>query len=342
MGVGQHALQRAEAFARLPGFTVVQSPMPTQPPANILLSIAKSVAWRLHRPLDLAGENAALLAAARSARPDVLFCDNARNIRPATLAAIKEETGAHLVFSSPDDIVAPHNGSKWLADSYAQWDLFFTTKTFNIAELRAAGVRRVALASNMYNPAIHRPMTPAEVGADYEAFDIVFVGTHERAREDDLRALAEAGFSVLVCGNAARRFGAGWRALEKYGVVVRPAVIDEDYTRTMHFGRVAMCFLRKLNRDRITQRSIEIPAMRRPMLAEHTDEHDAHFVEGVEYVGFSTRAEMVDAVRGLIGDPDRRAAIAAAGYARCLASGYDIDAVTRTMAARIAESRAAA
>jgi spore maturation protein CgeB len=85
---------------------------------------------------------------------------------------------------------------------------------------------------------------------------------------------------------------------------------------------VALCFLRKLNRDKVTQRSVELPAAARPMVAEKTPEHDELFVDGVEYLSFSSEDELVARVRGLLQDPTARAALAAAGRARALRSGY--------------------
>jgi spore maturation protein CgeB len=90
----------------------------------------------------------------------------------------------------------------------------------------------------------------------------------------------------------------------------------------MHHGKIALCFLRKMNRDQITTRSIEIPAMGRAMVAERTEEHDAHFVDGVEYMGFSTDDEIVAKAGLLLSDSALRSRIAAAGKNRCWASGY--------------------
>ena len=333
MGIGHHARQRAEAFARLPGVEVHQSAIPRL--SGRLRLNAASVARRLGISLDLAGENAALLTLVRRVRPDVTFVDNARGIRPDTLRQIRD-LGAKLVFSSPDDIVAAHNSSKWLEQSLPLWDLFFTTKTFNVEELRERGVRSPILVGNMYNPAIHRPLSAEEVGEEFEAFDIVFVGTHEFEREDDLRALAQAGMRILVHGNAASRLSKGWHVLESDGVVVRPAVTDDAYTRAIHHGKIAMCFLRKINRDQITQRSIEIPAMARPMLAEKTGEHDAHFEDGREYLGFTTRDDMLAKASMLLTDEALRDRLAANARRRVLDSPYGIDDVVGMMHRHIA------
>ncbi len=60
------------------------------------------------------------------------------------------------------------------------------------------------------------------------------------------------------------------------------------------------------------------------MLGERTDEHDEHFVDGVEYLGFFNDDEIVEKARLLLGDRSLRSRIAAAGQNRCLTSCYSV------------------
>lgn len=338
---GETSLQRLEAFERIDGIEVVRSPV-RWPPAGRLRRLMRSVAWRLRLPFDSPGENRQLLRLAREHRPDVVFVCNSRMLRASTMAAIRRETGAMLVYFSPDDALAPHNQTKWLKATLPLWDLFFTTKTFNVDELHAAGVRRAILTENTFDPRVHRPMTPEEVGDEYEAYDLVFVGAFEEERAQSLKMLAEAGFRVLVCGHAAGLLSGSWQSLLDAGVTVRPPAMHLDYSRAVHRAKVPLGFLRKINRDQITTRSVELPAMRRAMLAEKTDEHDTHFIDGAEYVGFSSDAEMIAKARMLVEDADARQRIADAGYARCFASQYDVDSDMRRMLAEIEAHRARA
>src|SRR5256885_2711770 len=104
--------------------------------------------------------------------------------------------------------------------------------------------------------------------------------------------------------------------------VLRPPAYHLYYARAMHTAKVALCFLRKINRDTVTTRSLEIPAMARAMAAERTDEHDALFVDGREYLGFANIDELVSAVVTLIDDEPRRQTLRLAARQRCLSSGY--------------------
>ena len=197
--------------------------------------------------------------------------------------------------------MASHNSKQPVRRSFDLWDVFFTTKTYNVGELRASGVRHPVLAGNAFDPAVHRPLSAAEAGAEFEAFDLVFIGALERERCLSLNRLAEAGMTVLVHGPRFR-----WPSEPHPNITVRGLAFAEDYSRAAHHGKIALGFLRKINRDRITTRSIELPAMARPMLAETTDEHDAHFVDGAEYIGFVSDDDLVQKAKDLLADPERR------------------------------------
>lgn len=339
MWPGSTALQRCEAFARLPGVTTIASDIGSM--LGDKLSLVARLRWRLRWPMDADRENAKLIAAVVAHRPDVVFIDNSRVITRSTLLHVRQLCDPTLIYYSPDDIIAPHNLSWPLRLTFPEWDIVFTTKTFNVEELRRRDVKNPILIGNAFDPAIHRPMTPKEIGEDYERFDLVFVGTTERERFRSIERLAQAGLSVAVFGNSAGRLGPNWNMAAACNIVAGPVALGTEYTRKMHFGKVALCFLRKINRDLITTRSIEIPAMARPMLAEKTPEHDLHFVDGVEYVGFEDDQDLIETARELIFDEDRRRRVGENAYARCVSSGYSVDHRAREMCEAIEKIRQA-
>ena len=81
-------------------------------------------------------------------------------------------------------------------------------------------------------------------------------------------------------------------------------------------------FLRKLNRDQTTTRSVEIPACAGFMLAERTAEHLQLFEEGREAEFFASPAELLQKCRRYLADETGRRSIARRGFERCIASGY--------------------
>ena len=314
---GSTSLQRLRAFQEIEGVTAfgVDNLVNLENKA----SFGSRVRWKLRLPMDVLGENARLLDEVIKNKPEIVLVDNCKVITRETLVRLREVGVRKLVYYSPDDIAAAHNLSFPLKWSLPFWDIVCTTKTFNVPELLAMGVRRPFLIGKAFDRNLHRPLSQAQVGSDFEQFDAVFVGTYEPERCASINALAESGVSVVVYGADK----GNWHASRLHaGIDLRPSVFAEDYVRAWHVGKVALCFLRKINRDRITQRTMEIAAIGRPMVAERTDEHSQHFLDGLEYLGFNDDAGLVMAVQKLIHDPAGRIALGQAGRLRCLSSGY--------------------
>ena len=209
---------------------------------------------------DYAGENAGLLTAAdASARKRDPVVENSKVLSRATLTALRRISNPVLAFISFDDIVARHNLSYPLRWSFPSWDVFFTSKTFNVAELKAMGVRNPVLVSNIFDPKLHRPMARAGKMARISSVSIWCLSARSKrsGARASMRSLRRACPSA-VYGNNAGIMAGGWSRLDPR-IERRSAVQGVDYARALHHGRICLGFLRKINRDRITTRSIEIP-----------------------------------------------------------------------------------
>lgn len=320
---------RGDIMSAHPGLEVCKVPATASNPLPVP-ALLQAIAWKLRFPIDVMDLNKRILDAAHIFKPDILFSESAPFVRAKTLQILRS-MGIKIVGMSQDYVTARHNSSMWQDRALRYYDLFFTTKAFGLDELTQAGVEDVRLVNNTYEKTVHYPLSPAEVGAQYEAYDCVFIGTFERDRARSLRQLAESGLTVLVHGNAAGRLSGDWSELSHPNITRRPAANDTDYTRAMHCGKVALAFLRKLNRDQITCRSIEIPAMGRPMLAERTAEHNAHFEEGQEYLAFESDDELISQAHRLVNDASLRESIGRAGRKRCERSSYDNHALVARM-----------
>ena len=326
--VGSTALQRLEAFQAVGGAGIIAHDSLTRPfsPA----SLYERIRWRLGWPVDKVHEASRLMTAVAEHRPDVVLIDSSKTIGPRVVRRLRALGVKVVAYYTPDDTMNRFNLKRPLRASLPEWDVFFTTKTFNIPELRAAGVRNPRLIGNAFDPDLHRPLDPAAVGEDFERFDLVFVGACEAERLEALNALCEAGYSVAVYGGDL----SVWKAKDMHpGIVSRPAAFGEAYVSALHHGKIALGFLRKINRDQITTRSMEITASGRPMLAEKTDAHDAPFVDGVEHAGLRDTADLIALADRYLKDDDARLDLGRRGRERCLDSGYSSHDRAREMLA---------
>ncbi len=267
---------------------------------------------------DPANDRARLLTTADK-RWDMLWLEKALTIDGATLRAWRSRASqARVVGFSPDDMNARHNQSKQFLDALPGYDAFLTTKSYNVPELASLGARRVVAVGNGFDPAAFRPLPVDAATRERLGGPIGFIGTYEADRAEAMVGLARAGLPVRVWGN-------GWHAMAGRHPLLRienRPLYGYDFARACAAFDINLGFLRKLNRDQQTTRSVEIPACGGLLLAERTPEHLELFAEDEEAAYFGDSAELEAQARRYLADPALRARVAAAGRRRCEISGY--------------------
>jgi len=295
--------------------------------------------------------NEALIKKCNSLKPDVVFIYKGICIWPETISQIKHCT--RLVVSyHPDNPFGNYNADyakKYrikksrllskiityeksfylhrLVDNFIKaipsYDINFVPRIENIGEYQNAGAKEVYLLFRYYIPELHRPIQLTEDDRKRFESDVIFIGHFEPDhRTECLEALLDAGIHV-------RLFGAGWnyylskKMKDAFGTPIRPLYGDE-YVKALCASKIALCFMSKLNKDTSTIRSFEIPACGVLLLSERTDELRGLYKEDKEAVYFSDKKELVEKVKLLLREPEKRKAIAKAGRERCLSSGYDV------------------
>lgn len=313
LAAGTTSRMRCTCLAEL-GFTVLECATDAAKP-NIVRKYAGKVANRLRFPLDLAGANATILRLATSV--DVLWLDKANTVLPGTLRRARSlNPKLKLIGYSPDDMSQPHCSSRYFHAGLKWYDAFITTKSFGVPELSASGCRRVVFSPNAYDPATHQP--PADAVGCAKPIAVGFIGYFEAARCASIRRLCTAGIPVTASGP-------GWpenRRLLPDNATCLPAALGIDYTRRIHDTLINLGFLRKMNRDLQTQRSVEIPACAGFMLAERTTEHLALFTEGLEADYFDNDDELVAKAMHHLSHPNECRLIGIRALERCRRDRY--------------------
>lgn len=247
-------------------------------------------------------------------KPSVVIVIKGAYVRRSTLEFIRARTGAIIANFSTDDPLNPQTTTRDLLEAIPAYDVFATPRGHTIDDLRARGARKVVHVRFGYDPETHFPElgTPEEAAAWRSK--AAFVGTFEPDRRAPLERLAEVlGKDLLVAGSLWDRVPAGspLRRSRMCG-----SVYGRAYRIALSCAGMALCFLRRANRDRCIMRNFEIPACGTMMVSERTDDLVSIFREDTEAVFFSSTEELVDKVCYYVRNTARREAVALAGRDR--------------------------
>lgn len=286
-------------------------------------SLPYRISWKLKIPFDTTRVNRKIHDTIRSSSFDVVWIEKGNMIWPWTLRDIKKQAArTRLISFSEDDMYAAHGHSLWYRAGLRHYDFVFTTKTYNLAELILFGARATRLFLDSYDEKVHKPMALTEEERERFSGDVSAIGAFEAERAESLTYLASHGIRVNVWGN-------DWGKMTNRHpnlVIKNEFLFGDDYSKAICATKINLNFLRKINRDQVTSRSVEIPACGGFMLGERTARHLEFFEEGEEAEFFGSNAEMLEKVRYYLENSEKREKLARAGRERCVASGYSMRA----------------
>lgn len=286
---------------------------------------------------DKVNANGQIRKAVDDFRYDVVWIDKGITIEPDTLMYIKQKApSTKLVSYSPDTMTLRHNQSKQYIDGLKYYDVVFTTKSYAMEGLRQMGARHVYFVNNAYESTFHYPRNLTSEDRNRLGGDVGFVGMWEPERCKSILYLAEHGINVRVFGD--RRWHKYKNISPNLRIEDKP-LYNEDYAKSFKAFKICLCFLRKINFDLQTTRSVEIPACGGFMLGERTSEHLQLFKEGEEAEFFNDDEEMLRKCKYYLSHDVERNAIAEAGYQRCLRSGYSNNETVERMLKIVMEQK---
>ena len=321
---GSTSTQRMKSLERL-GHSIKLIDSEPYIKSNYFFSFVSRFFKKIGLPLDLFNINRKLTEQLKDHNSDILWIDKSLIITESTLCNIKQRYPLIKVIGySPDDMLNPNNQSIYFKQSIRLYDFYLTTKSFNVEELKRLGANKPIFLNNGYDPFIHKKISLTTNQKKEYGGGVGFIGEWEFERFDYIKSLCNQGISVRWWGSKKKvRNIASIRNLRYESRYLW----GEAYACAINSFDINLCFLRKVNRDLQTTRSIEIPGCGGFMLAERTDEHLALFKEGFEAEFFSSKEELFDKVNYYLRNPKIRQDIAYRGMLRCINSGYSNDSL---------------
>lgn len=273
------------------------------------------------------GENIKIKKAIEQNFYDIVWIDKGTTIYPETLKYIKQiSPKTKIVSYSPDNMALRHNQSQPYLECVPLYDYIITNKSYILDDMHTLGARNIRFVNNSYETTFHHPYELTEDEQKEYGSEVCFIGAWEQERADSILHLVNNGVKVTVFG------GGKW--LQYKNESAKPIIkgswlTNEDYCKAICAAKINLCFLRKMNFDKQTTRSVEIPACGGFMLAERTEEHLSLFEEGKEAVFFSNNDELLEKCRYYLSHEDERNRIAIGGRERCLKSDYSNEGMIR-------------
>ncbi|MDQ6965497.1 MAG: glycosyltransferase, partial [Mariprofundaceae bacterium] len=260
--------------------------------------------WDRSAYADFAELNRCFLHSIESEQPDVVLCVTmTTEIWIETLQLARQGSSAMFIHWNPDDSWKYRQQSRLIAKGF---DVLATTYPEVLQQAEHEGLKNFVLTQWAANSEVFAEPMPSGTCTH----DVSFVGSAYGNRQGWITALQERGIAVQC-------FGFGWP---------NGPVAGEDIPKIMRASRLSLNFgdsgvvLRggvPARSRQIKARVFEVPGAGGLLLTESADHLDECFAFNQEIVVFDDIDSLTDAIGGLLADPVKRDAIAAAGHARC-------------------------
>jgi spore maturation protein CgeB len=288
---------------------------------------AAAVSWRLdRRPLRIRRYGKSLIERCAQFQPRAVI---AVGIAPASrdvLITIRK-MGISVFNYLSDDPWNPGRHAGWFLKALRHYDCVFSPRRANLDDLKHHGCPAVSYLPFAYSEDMHLAREGQTQAEDSSGPDVVFVGGADADRVPFMTALMKANFDL-------RLYGGYWERFPVTRPAARGIVPLEETRRVTAAAKIALCLVRRANRDGHVMRSFEIPAMGGCLLAESTAEHrDLFGEEGQAVLYFQDVPELIQKARWLLDHPQERMRLRAAVHRLITAGGHTYRDRLRSMLA---------
>lgn len=293
-----------------------------------LSRLEQAIESRLNFGRGIRQLNRDLVAFAQSRDFDAVWITKGNWIYPRTVQILRERAlHRYAIHHTNDAIVYNGLGSRYFIGSIPLYDLFVTTKPWEVDLYYASGAKEVLVTLHA-----HGSQFSPDHCIDLEtrcklSSDICFIGHCEPHYARHIRIVAD---SVRDLGAIVKVWGPRWTRYARFNAWARSIVQGDglwgnDYPHALRCSKIALGLLNRRMPETSTSRTFEIPATGTFMLAERTEELQELFDEGREVEFFSTPEELCSKARYYLLNNEPRMRIAAAGHERCVSSGYSAE-----------------
>ncbi|HEO99504.1 MAG TPA: hypothetical protein ENO02_09435, partial [Epsilonproteobacteria bacterium] len=192
-----NAYELYKAFDRNPNVNIISLLDSTAKSKPSLLS---KIRYKLKLHQDVYEINKKLLSYDIS-NMDILFVVKGNEIHPKTLKKLKKKfPSMTLIHWALDDMSGWHTKSIFLHFGLKLFDIVYTTKTYNLSQLKDMGVKNVKYINQAYSQDIHAKPKHCEPQFSHK---VLFIGRAEIERFRSMEFLAKNDIEINI-------YGIGW------------------------------------------------------------------------------------------------------------------------------------
>ncbi|MBF2004228.1 MAG: glycosyltransferase [Chlorogloeopsis fritschii C42_A2020_084] len=272
--------------------------------------LVKRVNWyfRGKRPAKILEFSKNIIQICSERQPNFLLTTGIAPIHSGALQEIGKRGIQRLNFLT-DDPWSRFHYAPWFLKALPDYDVVFSPRRANIPDLLKAGCTKVEYLPFGFNPELFFP--ESEITQEEKqrfSCDILFVGGADRDRIPYIYSLIQAGLKIHL-------YGAYWERYRETKAHIQGYADPRTLRLATGNCKIALCLVRRSNRDGHVMRSFEIPAIGACMLTEDTQEHREIFgEEGKAVVYFKTIPEMVEKANWLLKHDSERLRLAQSAH----------------------------
>lgn len=283
-------------------------------------SIYEKIRYKIRLPIDKNNLNQKLLKSIKDKSINIIIDFKSLVLRKSTIEKIRQiSPSIKIIFFSEDDMSRNHNNSIYFLNAIKNYDCVFVSNQKHLAEtMLRLGAKKSYFQYKSFDETLCEKITLNKSEFDKYKSDVTFVGTFEKQRAQIMFRLAKKGIKIVVWGNG----WSSWKNKHTNLIVKDMPIYGNEWVKVINASKINLNFLRKINNDLHTSRSVDIPACAAFMLAERTTEHMDLFIEGKEAEFFGDEKELETKIMFYLKNDKKRNDIAQQAYNKCRSSDY--------------------